>query len=161
MSQLTGFMKPIEVSEELGNFLGLAPDELIARTQVTSRINRYCKEKGLQKATDKRILLPDTPLCKILRVNKDAEITFFDIQKHLMYHYPNREGEFSNIVRFQSKPSTSMIKVWSEEENRWMPSHYYFKPSMLPRTIGYMYQEDIDCLPTKDEVVRNIFRAKL
>ena len=54
-----------------------------------------------------------------------------------------------------------MIKFWSEPENRWIPSYYYYKPSMLPRTIGYMYQEDIDNLPTKDEVVRKIFRAKL
>ncbi len=161
MSKLTGFMKPIEVSEELGNFIGLAPGDLIARTQVTSKINEYCKEKDLQKAKGSPILLPDTPLCKILRVNEGAEITFFNLQKHLKHHYPNKDGEFSNIVRFQSKPSTTMIKVWSEEENRWTPSFYYFKPSMLPRTVGYMCQRDINDLPTRAEVIKNIYRAKL
>ena len=96
MSQLTGFAKPIEVSEELGNFLGLAPDELIARTQVTSRINRYCKEKGLQKAEDKRILMPDTPLSKLLRLKKGEELTFFNLQKYLKHHYPNKDGVFEH-----------------------------------------------------------------
>ena len=54
-----------------------------------------------------------------------------------------------------------MIKVWCDSENRWMPSFYYFKPGFLPRTVGYMYQHDIDCLPTKEEVIKNIYRAKL
>ena len=25
-----------------------------------------------------------------------------------------------------------MIKVWSKEENRWIPSYYYFKPGLIP-----------------------------
>ena len=54
-----------------------------------------------------------------------------------------------------------MIKVWSEEEKRWIPSYYYFKPGLIPRTVGYMCQEDIDGLPTREEVIKNIYRAKL
>ena len=54
-----------------------------------------------------------------------------------------------------------MIKVWSEEENRWIPSYYYFKPGFLPRTVGFMCQHDINNLPTREEVIKNIYRAKL
>ena len=92
----TGFQKPINVSAELRKFLSLAPDELIPRTQVTSRINEYCKERGLQKQEDKRILMPDATLSKLLRLKKGDHLTFFNLQKHLKHHYPNKEGVFEH-----------------------------------------------------------------
>lgn len=52
------------------------------------------------------------------------------------------------------------IKVWSKEEKRWIPSYYYLKLPILPRTIGFMCQEDIDNLPTREDVIKNIYRAK-
>jgi len=92
----TGFQKPINVSDELRKFLSLAPEELIPRTQVTSRINEYCKKHGLQKEEDKRILMPDTTLSKLLRLKKGDHLTFFNLQKHLKHHYPNKEGVFEH-----------------------------------------------------------------
>ena len=92
----TGFQKPINVSAELRKFLSLAPDELIPRTQVTSRINEYCKLHGLQKEEDKRILMPDTLLSKLLRLKKGDQLTFFNLQKHLKHHYPNKDGVFEH-----------------------------------------------------------------
>ena len=49
----SGFAKPGPVSTELAKFLGLSKDELIARTEVTKRITKYCQEKDLQKKEDK------------------------------------------------------------------------------------------------------------
>ena len=92
----TGFQKPINVSDELRKFLGLAQGELIPRTQVTSKINEYCKEHNLQKQEDKRVLMPDATLSKLLRLKKGDELTFFNLQKHLKHHYPNKEGVFVN-----------------------------------------------------------------
>ena len=92
----TGFQKPINVSAELQKFLGLAEGELIPRTQVTSRINDYCKEHGLQKQEDKRVLMPDATLTKLLRLKKGDELTFFNLQKHLKHHYPNKDGVFEH-----------------------------------------------------------------
>jgi chromatin remodeling complex protein RSC6 len=92
----TGFQKPINVSAELKKFLALTEGELIARTQVTSRINDYCKKHGLQKQEDKRILMPDATLTKLLRLKKGDELTFFNLQKHLKHHYPNKEGVFEH-----------------------------------------------------------------
>jgi len=92
----TGFQKPINVSDELRKFLSLAPEELIPRTQVTSRINEYCKKHGLQKEEDKRILMPDTTLSKLLRLKKGDHLTFFNLQKHLKHHYPNKDGVFEH-----------------------------------------------------------------
>ena len=53
------------------------------------------------------------------------------------------------------------IKVWSEEESKWIPSYYYFKLPILPRTIGYMCQLEINKLPTREELLKNIYRSKL
>ena len=92
----TGFQKPINVSDELRKFLGLAQGELIPRTQVTSKINEYCKEHNLQKEEDKRVLMPDATLSKLLRLKKGDELTFFNLQKHLKHHYPNKDGVFES-----------------------------------------------------------------
>ena len=91
----TGFQKPLEVSPELRKFLGISAGTLIARTEVTKKINAYCKEHGLQNQEDKRILLPDATLTKLLRVKKGDELTFFNLQKYLKHHYPNKEGVFA------------------------------------------------------------------
>jgi chromatin remodeling complex protein RSC6 len=91
----TGFQKPLEVSAELRKFLGITEGTLIARTEVTKKINAYCKEHNLQNQEDKRILLPDAVLTKLLRVKKGDELTFFNLQKYLKHHYPNKDGVFA------------------------------------------------------------------
>ena len=93
-SSPSGFSKPGKVSDELRTFLKLDKTELIARTEVTKRINAYCKEKGLQGEEDKRILLADKPLSKLLRLKKGDQLTFFNLQKYMKVHYPNKAGVF-------------------------------------------------------------------
>lgn len=90
----SGFAKPGPVSDELRKFLSLSKDELIARTEVTKRITAYCKEKDLQKTEDKRTIHPDDSLKKLLRMKKGDELTFFNLQKYMKVHYPNKEGVF-------------------------------------------------------------------
>ena len=92
----SGFAKPGPVSDELRNFLKLGPDELIARTEVTKKITEYCKEHNLQKVEDKRTINVDTGLKKLLRLKKGDELTFFNLQKYMKIHYPNKEGKFAN-----------------------------------------------------------------
>jgi chromatin remodeling complex protein RSC6 len=90
----SGFSKPGPVSDELRSFLKLGKDELIARTEVTKRINAYCKEHGLQGKEDKRVLIPDKTLTKLLRIGKGDELTFFNLQKYMKVHFPNKEGVY-------------------------------------------------------------------
>lgn len=92
----SGFAKPGPVSDDLRKFLGLGKDELIARTEVTKRINAYCKEHKLQKEEDKRTIHPDTTLKKLLNLKKGDELTFFNLQKYMKIHYPNKDGVFSS-----------------------------------------------------------------
>ena len=90
----SGFAKPGPVSAELAKFLKLGKDELIARTEVTKRITKYCQEKDLQKAEDKRTIHADKALKDLLRLKKGDELTFFNLQKYMKVHYPNKDGEF-------------------------------------------------------------------
>jgi len=90
----SGFAKPGPVSKELRNFLGLKEGELIARTEVTKKITEYCKEHNLQKQEDKRTINVDSTLKKLLRMKKGEELTFFNLQKYMKVHYPNKDGVF-------------------------------------------------------------------
>ena len=90
----SGFAKPGPVSDELRKFLNLGKGELIARTEVTKAINAYCKEHKLQNESDKRKILPDTHLRKLLKMKKNDELTFFNLQTYLKVHFPNKEGVF-------------------------------------------------------------------
>ena len=90
----SGFSKPGNVSDELRKFLKLGKGELIARTEVTKRINAYCKEHGLQGKDDKRVLKPDKTLKTLLRLGPKDELTFFNLQKYMKVHFPNKEGVY-------------------------------------------------------------------
>jgi chromatin remodeling complex protein RSC6 len=92
----SGFAKPGPVSAELGKFLGLKGDELISRTNVTKRINAYCRDNKLQLESDKRKIVPDAPLKKLLKMNDGDELTFFNLQTYMKKHFPNKEGVFAS-----------------------------------------------------------------
>ena len=90
----SGFAKPGPISNELAKFLGMKNNELIARTEVTKRITQYCKEHNLQKEEDKRTIHADATLRGLLKLKKGDELTFFNLQKYMKIHYPNKDGEF-------------------------------------------------------------------
>ena len=90
----SGFAKPGPVSVEMGKFLGLEKDGHISRTDVTKKIHEYCKAKDLQDPADKRHIKPDASLRKLLKMNKDDDLTFFNLQKFMKVHFPNKEGVY-------------------------------------------------------------------
>ena len=90
----SGFAKEGPVSDEMRKFLGLKKDELISRTDVTKRIHEYCKSKDLQNPADKRHIKADASLRKLLKMTKDDDLTFFNLQKFMKVHFPNKEGVF-------------------------------------------------------------------
>ena len=49
----------------------------------------------------------------------------------------------------------SEVEVGSKMIWKWIPSWYYpIRQPCLPRTVGYMYQSDIDKLKTKNDVLK-------
>lgn len=93
----SGFAKEGPVSEAMSKFLGLSKGELISRTDVTKRIHTYCKEKNLQNPDDKRKITPDSSLKKLLNLQKGDELTFFNLQKYMKVHFPNKEGVYPTL----------------------------------------------------------------
>ena len=93
----SGFAKEGPVSDEMRKFLSLKKDELISRTDVTKRIHEYCKGKNLQDPADKRQIKPDAALRKLLKLSKDDDLTFFNLQKHMKVHFPNKDGVYPTV----------------------------------------------------------------
>jgi chromatin remodeling complex protein RSC6 len=77
----SGFAKPTYLSTTLCKFLDLPKETMLARTEVTRKVNAYIKEHGLQNPENKKEILPDTKLKKILVLEKDVPLTYFNLQK--------------------------------------------------------------------------------
>jgi len=83
----SGFSKPTKISEELCSFLGLAPNTEISRTQTTRLLTAYIRSKDLANPENRRFILPDEPLRKLLRVPAAEKLSYFNLQKYLRPHY--------------------------------------------------------------------------
>jgi chromatin remodeling complex protein RSC6 len=83
-AQNNGFNKPLDVSPQLREFLGLAAGEKISRSQVTTRINAYVTEKGLKSGQNISL---DATLKALLNPPEETGITFLNIQKYINPHY--------------------------------------------------------------------------
>jgi len=83
----SGFAKPSAVSSDLAEFLGLAADAQIARTDVTKKVIEYVKEHNLQNPASKMEILPDEKLKKLLGPAEGDVIKFFNIQTYLKKHF--------------------------------------------------------------------------
>jgi chromatin remodeling complex protein RSC6 len=83
----SGFVKPTRISDELASFLGKEKGTEMARTSVTKEINAYIRAHGLQDTTNGRKINPDTKLSSLLKLKKDDELTYFNLQKFMCHHF--------------------------------------------------------------------------
>jgi len=84
----SGFAKPNKISDELCDFVGVPYGSEKSRTDITRFINSYVKEHNLNKPENKRFILPDEKLKKILNVGDNEEINYFILQKLISHHFP-------------------------------------------------------------------------
>ena len=82
----SGFAKPTQISEELCKFLGKKKGTEMARTEVTKHLTTYIKDNKLQDESNKRKILPDKALAKLLGVTAKDEVTYFNLQKYMKIH---------------------------------------------------------------------------
>jgi upstream activation factor subunit UAF30 len=92
----SGFAKPAYLSPELCLFLGVDVGTELARTDVTKKLLSYVKEHNLQNPENKRVILLDDALNKLLK--PDCEVTYFNIQRLLKGHYVNPANEVTVAV---------------------------------------------------------------
>jgi chromatin remodeling complex protein RSC6 len=91
----SGFRKPVDVSDEMSKFAGWNTDEMHSRVDVTQFICNYIKEKDLQNPSDRRLIIPDAKLKKLLGLKgKDADepLPYYMIQRHIKPHFPSKNA---------------------------------------------------------------------
>ena len=83
----SGFVKPTPISDALAAFLGKKPGDQMARTEVTREINNYIRAHNLQDPQNGRKINPNPALRKLLNVEKNGELTYFNLQRYMSPHF--------------------------------------------------------------------------
>lgn len=86
----SGFLKPVKISAEMSKFTGWNPNDLHSRVDVTKYLCNYIKENNLQNPKDRRQIIMDDKLSKLLDFDeKDSNpLTYFRIQSCIKNHFP-------------------------------------------------------------------------
>ena len=63
------------------------PGTEIARTEVTQFLIQYIKDNQLQFEANKKIIIPDKTLKKLLKVKDGDEVTYFNLQRLMNIHF--------------------------------------------------------------------------
>lgn len=85
-----GFAVAVPVSDLMCEFMEVEKGSLVARTDITKKLNAYIKSNGLENPENRQQILPDERLWKILgdTLEKDGlVITHFNIQKYINGHF--------------------------------------------------------------------------
>ena len=87
----SGISSPTELSIELSDFLNKPHGTRLARTEVTTLLNKYIVDNNLQDKESKRIINPDSKLKTLLGLNDNQELTYFNFQGFMNKHYIHSE----------------------------------------------------------------------
>ena len=91
----SGFVKPTLISQQLAKFLGKPKGTEMARTDVTREINSYIREHKLQDPSNRRRILPDSKLKKLLNIKAEDELTYFNLQRYMSPHFAKASSKAS------------------------------------------------------------------
>lgn len=86
----SGFLKPVRISNDMAKFTGWDASELRSRVDVTKHICKYIRENELQNPADRRQILADSKLSKLLSYDSKKEtepLTYYRIQSYMKKHF--------------------------------------------------------------------------
>lgn len=86
----SGFLKPVKISNEMAKFTGWDVNELKSRVDVTKYLCNYIRENNLQNPSDKRQIIADAKLAKLIKFDpkKESEpLTYYRLQTYLKNHF--------------------------------------------------------------------------
>ena len=90
----SGFLKPVKISKEMAKFTGWNIDEPKSRVDVTKFLCQYIRENELQNPKDRRQIIADTKLSKLLKYDTKKEtepLTYYKVQTCLKPHFLKTE----------------------------------------------------------------------
>jgi chromatin remodeling complex protein RSC6 len=67
----------------------------MARTEVTRDINKYIRTNNLQDKENGRKINPDAKLASLLKLKKNDELTYFNLQRYMSPHFAKAIKESS------------------------------------------------------------------
>ena len=107
----SGLMKPVSISKELTQFMGVPVDSLHSRVSVTNAICTYIKEKNLQNPSNKRQINPDANLAKILgyKAESGQPLTYFYIQQLIQPHFIKEVSV--ELCKFMNVPDRTLVST--------------------------------------------------
>jgi len=84
----SGFMKPVNITPELADFINVNTSVPITRVLITKKICEYIKEKDLQNPKDRREIIPDPALKRIFKLTDGEKepLTYYSMQKKIQSH---------------------------------------------------------------------------
>jgi chromatin remodeling complex protein RSC6 len=103
----SGFAKPTVISNELCDFLGMTHGTEMARTEVTKQLTKYIKSNELQDESNRRRIIPDQKLKKLLNVGEGQEVTYFNLQKYMKVHFPSSKSQIALSSALSSAQSSA------------------------------------------------------
>jgi upstream activation factor subunit UAF30 len=96
----SGFLKPVQISEDMAKFTGWNHDDLKSRVDVTKYICKYIRDNDLQNPEDRRQILADKKLSKLLEYSTDSDdkpLTYYRIQTYMKKHFTNPPKEEEKV----------------------------------------------------------------
>lgn len=91
----SGFLKPVKISPDIAKFTGMNATDLHSRVDVTKYLCGYIKKHNLQNPEDKRQIIPDQALSKLLGYDakKATEpLTYYRVQSLLKPHFISEQS---------------------------------------------------------------------
>ena len=82
----TNLTKQIKISEDMASFAKIEGDEA-SRTIIVKTISDYSKQNGLKLESDKRVIVLDEVLAKLMKKDVGDNVRFCDVQKFIKHHF--------------------------------------------------------------------------
>lgn len=87
IKNVSSFLIPICISDELATFLGKEKGTEMSRSEVTRTIHSYIRTNNLQDNVSCRTINPDAKLSSLLKIRNDDALTYFNLQSFVKKHY--------------------------------------------------------------------------
>jgi SWIB/MDM2 domain len=81
------FLKPRALSPELCSFMGLSAGSQRSQTDVTKFVSNYVKTHSCFDPANKRRIIPDSALSRLLKVSDKDTVTYLNLQSYLKVHF--------------------------------------------------------------------------